>query len=65
MLKFEVANRKELHAAIRAAASPSFAEAKENPVRIQWGRCRMSFPEGISETRAAQLIKNSNALHTK
>lgn len=61
-MEFEVATYAALHAAIRAAAQPTFEQARQNPVRILFGTTRMTFREGISEIRAKQLIRNSREL---
>lgn len=58
MLEYEVANRAELIAAVNAAAQPTYAEARLNPVRITWGRCRYSFPGGLQADRAERLLRN-------
>lgn len=58
MLEYEVANRAELIAAVNAAAQPTYAEARLNPVRITWGRCTYRFAAGIHVTRAKQLVRD-------
>jgi len=58
MLEYEVNNREELVAAIKAAAQPSFAEARNNPVKITLGKTRYALPNGVQEDRAAQITRN-------
>lgn len=57
MLEYEVHSRAQLIAAVLAAAQPSFAAARANPVRITWGRCVYRFAEGIETLRAVQLVR--------
>lgn len=65
MLEFEVNSRRELQAAIRAAAQPTYEAARQNPVRITWGRFYMSFKEGIHESRAERMVRQANQLGRK
>lgn len=53
-----VHSRDQLVAAIRAAARPSFAEAKAAPAHIVLlGKTEYHFNEGIHETRANQIVR--------
>ena len=45
-------------AAVNALSRPTFEEAKKNPVVIQYHTTRMTFKEGIHETRAKELVRN-------
>lgn len=57
MLEYEVENRAGLVAAIKAAAQPSFAEARNNPVQIKCAGTTYDFKEGIQHNRAETLIR--------
>ena len=59
MNEFTVTSRAELMAAVRAAAMPSYSEARRNPVTIELlgTSCRYLFPEGIQESRAEAICK--------
>lgn len=65
MHEYEVNTREQLTAAVRAAARPSYEEAKQNPVRIVFGTCTYTFNEGIHERRAEQIAKNVRSLLRK
>lgn len=58
MMQFEVNNRVQLVAAIRAIAQPTFEKAHENPARIQLGTTQYNFPNGIQERRANTIVRN-------
>ena len=62
MNEYEVHTRNELIAAVRAAALPTFEEAKRNPVRITFGTCVYTFKEGIHVGRAEAIVKNARRL---
>lgn len=57
MLEYEVTNRAGMVAAVKAAAQPTFEQAKQNPVQIKCGGTTYSFKEGISEQRAKALLQ--------
>jgi len=65
MLTYEVHNREELVAAIKAASQPSFAEARNNPVVIKNGSATYRFKEGIQEDRGLKIIANIRATTKK
>ena len=65
MLSYEVHNREELVAAIKAASQPSFAEARNNPVVIKNGSVTYRFKEGIQEDRGLKIIANIRATTKK
>lgn len=56
MLEYTVHNKAELAAAVAAAAQPSYAEARTNPVKIHLGTTKYTFKEGIHEQRAAHIL---------
>lgn len=58
MMQFEVDNRAQLVAAIRAVAQPSYREARENPARIQLGTTQYNFPNGLQERMANTIVRN-------
>lgn len=51
-----VTSRRQLAAAIEAAAQPNFVAARANPFTVQLGTTRYRFPVGVTEARAAQLL---------
>lgn len=53
-----VTNKLQLIAAIRAAAHPTYDEARKDPVTIRFGTCVYTFKEGIHEKRAEEIVKN-------
>ena len=65
MLTYEVHNRDELVAAIKAASQPSYAEARNNPVVIKNGSMTLRFKEGIQEDRGLRIIANIKATTKK
>lgn len=65
MLSYEVHNREELVAAIKAASQPTYAEARNNPVVIRNGSTTLRFKEGIQEERGLRIINNIRATSKK
>jgi hypothetical protein len=65
MLEYVVHNREELIAAIKAASQPTYAEARNNPVRITNGSTVFKFKEGIQEDRGLRIISNIRAISKK
>lgn len=59
MNEFVVTNKDELLAAIKAAASHTHAEARQNPVVIELlgTSCRYFFKEGLTERRAEAICQ--------
>ncbi len=53
-----VHSQKQLVAAIKAAARLTYAEAKDAPALIVLGKARYSFPEGLTDRRAAEIAHN-------
>lgn len=56
-----VESRDGFIAAVRAAARPSFVEARDNPciIRLADTRCHWKFPEGITAQRAEQIAEHA------
>jgi len=52
-----VQTKGQLVAAIKAAASPTFEEAKANPCVIRLGTTVYTFKDGIHERRAQKIIR--------
>lgn len=65
MLEYEVHSKKELIAAVSAAAQRTYADAKNNPVQIRCGSAKYDFKEGITERRAHDLINKIRATTAK
>lgn len=61
MADIEVHTKKQLFAALRGAAWPTYEEAKKHPLTIQFKTTRMTFKEGIHERRAEEIIRGSRA----
>ncbi len=57
MIVAEVTSKKALIAAINAAAHPTYAAAKADPVQIKWNTTTYTFKEGIHEARAVELTR--------
>ena len=59
MMEYEVEGKAELIAAVRAAAQPNRAAARQCPVtiRLLGTSCKYLFPEGIVESRADQIAR--------
>lgn len=55
-----VTSTKALIAAIRAAAHPTYEEARKDPVTIRFNTTTYTFKEGIHEVRAEDLVRNIN-----
>lgn len=57
MMEYEVTGRDELCAAVRAAAQPTFEQARANPVSIKLlgTSAQYLFKEGLHETHAARI----------
>jgi hypothetical protein len=53
-----VTSKAQMVAALRAAAHPTFEQARKDPVTIRWGTTLFKFKEGIHTTRAEEIIKN-------
>ena len=53
-----VTTKKEMIAALLAAAHPTFEAAKANPVCIQWGSTIFTFKNGLTEQRVDKLVAN-------
>lgn len=53
-----VNTRGELGAAIKAAAQPTFADARANPFTVVCGTAKYTFKEGVTERRADTLLRN-------
>ena len=64
-LKYEVTSRSELIAAVKAAACPTYAEARNNPVTIKAGTTTYRFKEGIQADRGTAIINNIQRTTTK
>ena len=62
MLEYKVNSKAELIAAISASAQPTYAEARNNPVKISLGSTKYRFEGGIHEERAKQVINNIRRL---
>lgn len=58
MLEFEVQNKKQLRAAIIAAAQTSEALALPMAATIRWGTTVYRFGSGISPARKRELLRN-------
>lgn len=59
MMEYEVEGKAALVAAVRAAAQPNHAAARQCPVtiRLLGTSCKYLFPEGIVESRADQIVR--------
>ena len=64
MNEFDVTSKAEMIAAVKAAAVPTYEEARRNPVtiRLLGTSCRYLFPEGIQERRAEGIVRRVKAL---
>lgn len=62
-----VRGRDQLVAALKAAAYPTLTEARDNPcvVRLEGLRIVYRFPEGLTETRAAQIARKIRSTPAK
>ena len=56
----EVTSKQAFVAAIRAAAHPTYEQARANPVQLKWNTTTYTFKEGIHEARAEELLRNVN-----
>ena len=67
MNEFEVSNKGELIAAVRAAAVHTHEEARRNPVTIRLlnTSCRYLFKDGITERRADKLVRDLKRLPSR
>lgn len=63
MNEFEVKDKSQLVAAIKAASFPTFEEAAKNPVTITLGTAVYKFPQGVHERRAKALIREIHRTH--
>ena len=54
----EVTSKAALIAAIKGAAHPTYAEAKQNPVQIKFHTTTYTFKEGIHQLRAEEMATN-------
>jgi hypothetical protein len=52
-----VNTRGELGAAIKAAAQPTLADARDNPFTVVCGTTKYTFKEGVTERRADTLLR--------
>jgi hypothetical protein len=57
MLEYEVHNRDELVAAIKAATQDDPLDALNNPVHIRCGTTHYTFKDGIVEAQAEVVIR--------
>lgn len=55
-------NKRELIAAIHAAAQPTYEMSKANPTRIVFGTCTYMFKEGLHESRVRSIVRNIRAM---
>lgn len=53
-----VTSKAQMVAALRAAAHPTFEQARKDPVTIRWDTTLFKFKEGIHAARAEEIIKN-------
>jgi hypothetical protein len=59
LIEYEVKGKHALIAAVRAAAQPTHAAARQCPVsiRLLGTSCKYFFPDGIVEGRAEQIVR--------
>jgi hypothetical protein len=62
MDEFVVDSRDGLIAAVKAAAVPTYEEARKNPFCVQWDSARFTFKEGVTERRADSIATSARRI---